>query len=90
MDQKDSHKGHDEWSTVVTHTSHVSQSADRAAVTVVLTFTLLEDGRSMRVEKTGFRPVAPASLHWRSYRQEDDLLYRKDAGIYVRAAGNGK
>jgi hypothetical protein len=75
---------------VETHTSHVSEMADRAGVTVVLKFTLLPDGRSMTVERSGFRPVPPPMLHGRPYRQEDDLLYRKDTAIYVRAVDQEK
>ena len=73
--------------SLVTHTSHVSDTVghERASVTVVLTFTLLANGREMKVERTGFRPTPPAVLHGRPYRQGDDLLYRKDTAIYVKA-----
>jgi hypothetical protein len=74
--------------TLVAHASHVSESAghENVSVTVVLTFTLLAKGREMKVERTGFRPNPPASLHGRPYRQEDDLLYQKDSAIYVKLA----
>jgi hypothetical protein len=77
-----------EGASLVTHTSHVSETAghENVSVTVVLTFTLLANGREMTVERTGFRPKPPPSLHGRPYRQEDDLLYRKDSAIYVKVA----
>src|SRR5689334_4433037 len=51
--------------SLVTHTSHVSGTAshERVSVTVVLTFTLLADGRELKVERTGFRPAPPPTLH---------------------------
>jgi hypothetical protein len=71
---------------LVAHTSHVSDTAGRenVSVTVVLTFTLLSNGRELKVERTGFRPNPPASLHDQPYRREDDLLYQKDSAIYVK------
>jgi hypothetical protein len=53
--------------TLVLHTSHLSETTDRAtgnthenvAVTIVLIFRLLPNGREMTVERTGFRPVPP-------------------------------
>ncbi len=79
--------------TVVTYTSHVSETTDRnkgstretVGVTIVLTFTLSSNGRDLIVERTGFRPVPPPTLHDRPYRQEDDLVYRKDTATYVKS-----
>jgi hypothetical protein len=73
--------------SLVARTSHVSETGghENVSVTIVLTFQLLSNDREMRVERTGFRPIPPESLHGRPYKQEDDFLYRKDSAIYVKA-----
>jgi hypothetical protein len=80
-----------EGSKLVTLTTQVSESdgVEHAAVTRVLTFELVDDGRRMIVERTGYRNDKPSTVIPRIMHHggmEDDLVYARDRAIYIKSA----
>ena len=57
---------------------------EAGAITCVLRFRLTEEGRTLRVERSGFRENPPSLLHGLPYRRVDDLVYNTDVVIYQR------